>query len=129
MTRSLLDTHAFLWWLAGDERLSGAARKAMSEALNPIFVSAASIWEIATKHRLGKLPGASAIVADLAGVIESQGFIGLPITIRHGQAAGALPGPHRDPFDRMLIAQAILDDLVLVSNERAFDAYGVRRLW
>lgn len=129
MTRSLLDTHAFLWWLAGDERLSGAARKAMSEALDTIFVSAASVWEIATKHRLGKLPGASAIVADLPGVIESQGFIGLPITIRHGQAAGALPGPHRDPFDRMLIAQAILDDLILVSNERAFDAYGVRRLW
>ena len=129
MTRSLLDTHAFLWWLAGDERLSGAACKAMSEALDTIFVSAASIWEIATKHRLGKLPGASAIVADLPGVIESQGFVGLPITIRHGQAAGALPGPHRDPFDRMLIAQAILDDLVLVSNERAFDAYGVRRVW
>ncbi len=129
MTRSLLDTHAFLWWLAGDERLSGAARKAMSEALDTIFVSAASICEIATKHRLGKLPGASAIVADLAGVIESQGFVGLPITIRHGQAAGALPGPHRDPFGRMLIAQAMLDDLVLVSNERAFDAYGVRRLW
>lgn len=129
MTRSLLDTHAFLWWLAGDERLSGAARKAMSEALDTIFVSAASIWEIATKHRLGKLPGASAIVADLPGVIESQGFVGLPITIRHGQAAGALPGPNHDPFDRMLIAQAILDDLILVSNERAFDAYGVRRLW
>ena len=129
MTRSLLDTHAFLWWLAGDERLSGAVRKAMSKTLDPIFVSAASIWEIATKHRLGKLPGASAIVGDLGGVIESQGFVGLPITIRHGQAAGALPGPHRDPFDRMLIAQAMLDDLVLVSNERAFDAYGVRRLW
>jgi PIN domain nuclease of toxin-antitoxin system len=61
--------------------------------------------------------------------IESQGFMGLAIGVRHGQAAGPLPGPHRDPFDRMQIAQAILDDLVLVSNERAFDAYGVRRLW
>ena len=129
MARLLLDTHAFLWWLAGDERLSLGARGAIGEELDPIFVSAASVWEIATKHRLGKLPGASAIVGDLAGVIESQGFVGLPITIRHGQAAGALPGPHRDPFDRMLIAQAMLDDLVLVSNEQAFGAYGVRRLW
>ena len=129
MTRLLLDTHAFLWWLAGDERLSVGAREAIGEELDPIFVSAASIWEIATKHRLGKLPGASAIVGDLAGAIEGQGFVGLPITIRHGHAAGALPGPHRDPFDRMLIAQAMLDDLVLVSNERAFSAYGVRRLW
>lgn len=129
MTRLLLDTHAFLWWLAGDERLSASARDAVSEELDPIFVSAASIWEISTKHRLGKLPGASVIVGDLARVIESQGFVGLPITILHGQVAGALPGPHRDPFDRMLIAQAMLDDLVLVSNEQAFVAYGVGRLW
>ncbi|MGC2787177.1 MAG: type II toxin-antitoxin system VapC family toxin [Roseiarcus sp.] len=78
---------------------------------------------------LGQLPGASAIVGDLVGVIESQGFFGLPISVRQGLAAGALPGPHRDPFDRMLIAQAVLDELVLVSDERAFGAYGVRRLW
>ena len=129
MTRLLLDTHAFLWWLAGDERLSTDARQAISEELDPIFVSAASVWEIATKHRLGKLPAASAIVGDLAVVIESQGFVGLPITIRHGETAGALPGPHRDPFDRLLIAQALLDDLVLVSNEQAFGAYGARLLW
>jgi PIN domain nuclease of toxin-antitoxin system len=129
VTRLLLDTRAFLWWLAGDERLSVGAREAIGEELDPIFVSAASIWEITTKHRLGKLPGVSAIVGGLAGAIEGQGFVGLPITTRHGQAAGALPGPHRDPFDRMLIAQAMLDDLVLVSNERAFSAYGVRRLW
>lgn len=129
MARLLLDTHAFLWWLAGDERLSAPARNAIGEGLDPIFVSAASVWEITTKHRLGKLPGASAIADDLARVIEAQGFVGLPIAIRHAQAAGALPGPHRDPFDRMLIAQAMLDDLVLVSNERAFGDYGVRRLW
>jgi PIN domain nuclease of toxin-antitoxin system len=127
--RLLLDTHAFLWWLLGDERLSVAARQAVGEESDAIFVSAASVWEITTKHRLGQLPGASAIVDDLALVIEGQGFVGLPITIRHGQAAGALPGPHRDPFDRMLISQAMLDDLVLVSNERVFEAYGVRLLW
>ena len=109
--------------------MSLGAREAIGEDPGPVFVSAASVWEITTKHRSGKLPGASAIVGDLAGAIESQRFLGLPITIEHAQAAGALPGPHRDPFDRMLIAQAMLDDLVLISNERAFDAYGVRRLW
>jgi PIN domain nuclease of toxin-antitoxin system len=129
VTRLLLDTHAFLWWLAGDKRLSARARNAVGEELDSVFVSAASIWEISTKHRLGKLPGASPIVNDLVGVIEGQGFVGLPITVLHGQAAGALPGPHRDPFDRMLIAQAMLDDLVLVSNEQAFAADGVGRLW
>jgi PIN domain nuclease of toxin-antitoxin system len=114
--------------LSGDEKLGARAREAIGEELDSIFVSAASIWEIVTKHRLGRLPAASAIVGDPAGVIESQGFIGLPITVRHGETAGALPGPHRDPFDRMLIAQALLDDLVLVSNEQAFGAYGARLL-
>jgi PIN domain nuclease of toxin-antitoxin system len=94
-------------------------RAALGESENTIFVSAASTWEISTKHRLGKLPGVNAIASNLADAIESQGFLGLPITIAHGQAADALPGPHRDPFDRMLIAQAMLDDLVLMSNERA----------
>lgn len=127
--RLLLDTHTFLWWLAGDEALSRKSREGIETEAEAVFVSAASVWEISTKHRLGKLPGASALVGAMAETIEGQGFMGLAIGVRHGQAAGALPGPHRDPFDRMLIAQAILDDLVLVSNERAFDAYGVRRLW
>lgn len=127
--RLLLDTHAFLWWLAGDERLSVTARGAIADENNDIFVSAISAWEITTKHRLGKLPGVAAIVADLDGAIESQSFIGLPVSIRHGQMGGALPGPHRDPFDRMLIAQATAERLTLVSNEQIFDAYGVARLW
>jgi PIN domain nuclease of toxin-antitoxin system len=127
--RLLLDTHAFLWWLAGDETLSAGARAAIAVEHNEVFVSAASAWEIATKHRIGKLPGVAAIVADLDGAITDQGFTPLPISPRHGQAAGALPGPHRDPFDRMLIAQAMLENLVLVSNEQPFDAYGVARLW
>ncbi len=127
--RLLLDTHAFLWWLAGDDALSAAAKTAISDDANEIFVSAASAWEITTKHRIAKLPGVAAIVADLDAAILGQGFVGLPISPRHGQVAGALPGPHRDPFDRMLIAQAMLEGLVLVSNERSFDAYGVGRLW
>lgn len=127
--RLLIDTHVFLWWLAGDEALSAAARTAMADEANLLFVSAASAWEITTKHRLGRLPGVSGIAADLDTAIAEQGFVGLPIRVRHGQVAGALPGPHRDPFDRMLIAQAMLEDLVLVSNETPFDTYGIRRLW
>ena len=125
----LLDTHAFLWWLAGDTALSTQARTKIEDTGNAIFVSAASAWEVATKFRLGKLPGAAAIASDLASVIAAQGFLALPISFAHGQAAGALPGPHKDPFDRILMAQAMLDDMVLVSNERHFDTYGVRRLW
>jgi len=127
--RLLLDTHALLWWLAGDEALSVPARTAIADEGNSVFISAASAWEITAKHRIGKLPGVAAIVADIDRIILDQGFIGLPVSIRHGQTAGALPGPHRDPFDRMLIAQAMLEQLVLVSNEQPFDVYGVTRLW
>jgi PIN domain nuclease of toxin-antitoxin system len=127
--RLLLDTHVLLWWLGGDDQLSAAARSAIADDGAEVMVSAASAWEITTKHRLGKLPGAAAIVPDIAGAITDQGFTELSISLRHGQVAGALPGPHRDPFDRMLIAQAMLENLVLVSNELPFDAYGVSRLW
>jgi PIN domain nuclease of toxin-antitoxin system len=127
--RLLLDTHAFLWWLAGDSALSTPARNAITDEANEIFISAASAWEMTTKHRIGKLPSLDPIAADIEAAITGQGFQALPISMRHGQVAGALSGPHRDPFDRMLIAQAMLDDLVLVSNEEPFDAYGVRRLW
>ena len=127
--RLLLDTHAFLWWLAGDAALSRAAQGGIADEANDIYISAASAWEIATKHRLGKLPGATQVAVDVESWIASQGFTALSISARHGQAAGSLPGPHRDPFDRMLIAQAVIEDMVLVSNEQVFDAYGVRRLW
>ncbi len=125
----LLDTHALLWWLAGNESLSLPAREAIGEPDNDVFVSAASVWEIAVMQRRGKLPYAAVIVADLDTVVRDCGFVGLPISLRHGQLGGSLPGPHRDPFDRMLIAQALADGIVLVSNEQAFDAYGVARLW
>jgi PIN domain nuclease of toxin-antitoxin system len=125
----LLDTHAFLWWIAGDIALSAPARSAIGDDGNTIHVSAASAWEIATKFRIGKLPGVAPIAADLAAVLDAQGFIPLPISFLHGQTAGTLPGPLKDPFDRMLIAQAMLDGMVLVSNEQGFGAYGVRLLW
>ena len=127
--RILLDTHAFLWWLTGSKRLSAAARSEISRPQNDILVSAASAWEIATKHRLGKLPGAEIVTCDIAGCIASQGFQELPITVQNGERAGRLPGPIRDPFDRMLIAQALAFDLSLVSVETLFDRYGVNRIW
>jgi PIN domain nuclease of toxin-antitoxin system len=125
----LLDTHALIWWLAGDPLLSASAKAAVVDPDNEVFVSAASAWEIATKYRIGKLPQAGALAVNVLGALASQGFLDLPITVQHGQAAGSLPGPHRDPFDRMLIAQATLADLVLVSNEAVFDRYGIHRLW
>ena len=127
--RLLLDTHALLWWLGGDEALPPAARTAIADGDNDVLVSAASAWEIATKHRIGKLPGVATIVHNLEKAIIDQGFIELPISTRHGQAAGALPGPHRDPFDRMLIAQARMETLVLISNDAVFDDYDIVRLW
>jgi PIN domain nuclease of toxin-antitoxin system len=125
----LLDTHALIWWLAGDPRLVARARDAIESGRSQVFVSAASAWEIATKVRLGKLPGAAFIAYDIGRFIFEQGFQPLAISLEHGQRAGALPGPIKDPFDRMLIAQAILDGLHLVSIEQKFDAYGVLRLW
>ncbi len=127
--RALLDTHALLWWLDGDERLSEPARAFIGDEDNVVLVSAASAWEIATKVRIGRLPGAVQVAAELGACLASQGFTGLAITLAHGLRAGGLPGPHRDPFDRMLIAQAQAEDLALITNETVFDAYGVRRLW
>ncbi len=127
--RLLLDTHALLWWLAGDERLSATARLAISSEDNEIFVSAASAWEVSTKHRLGKLPGAGPLAVDFAREVRQQGFSELPISLAHGQVAGALPGEHRDPFGRMLIAQAREEKMALVSNENMFDSFGVQRVW
>ena len=127
--RVLLDTHAFLWWVADSTKLSPPAHRAISDEDNDVFVSAASAWEIATKHHLGKLPGAEAVALDIVGTIDDQGFDELPIRVEEAARAGALPRVHRDPFDRMLIAQAMTHNLLLVSIEARFDQYGVDRLW
>lgn len=126
--RLLLDTHALLWWVANHPALSGPADQAISAADNEVFVSAASAWEVTTKARLGKLV-AGPLAQDFVTEVRRQGFIPLSISMDHGQRAGNLPGAHRDPFDRMLIAQAQAENLVLVSNEVIFDTYGVQRLW
>lgn len=122
----LLDTHALLWWAEG-EGLSPKGNKAIKGAA-VVYVSAASAWEIATKVRIGKLPWRQAL-GTVAAYILSQDFRQLPISFDHAERAGQLAIANRDPFDRMLIAQALAEDLTLVSNEVAFDATGVRRLW
>jgi PIN domain nuclease of toxin-antitoxin system len=125
----LLDTHALLWWLDGDRRLSSKARRVIANQSNTILVSAASAWEITTKARLGKLPGAAEVAADVAACVAGQGFQSLDITLLHAQRAGRLPGDHRDPFDRMLIAQSQIDDVAIVTDDEAFDVFDVRRFW
>ena len=127
--RLLIDTHALLWWFNDDPSLSSAARKSMAEGSNVLLVSAASAWEIATKVRLGKLPGAEELASDFQGFIVREGFTTLDITANHAIRAGLLPGPHKDPFDRMLISQAQAESVPIVTNERIFEAYGVRRIW
>ena len=127
--RFLIDTHALLWWLSDDPALSDAARESMADTANVLVVSAACAWEISTKVRLGKLLGAANLAADFSGYMLREGFTTLDITIDHAVRAGLLPGPHRDPFDRMLIAQAQAEGAPVVSNESVFDAYGVQRIW
>ena len=125
----LLDTHAFLWWIADSEKLSTTARDTIADELNDIAVSAASAWEIATKFRLGKLPGCEVVAVDVAGHIRRQGFEELAIDVADAERAGRLPGPHRDPFDRMLAAQALARESPVVSADPVFDGLGVIRLW
>jgi PIN domain nuclease of toxin-antitoxin system len=127
--RLLLDTHTLLWWLDGDRRLSRQGRNVIGDEDNEVWVSAASAWELATKARLGKLAGARDVANDVAGCLARQGFLELPISVLHAQRAGGLRIDHRDPFDRMLIAQAQMEDLPIVTNERLFDGLGITRIW
>lgn len=128
--RLLVDTHALLWYLAGDGQLSETVRATIDNPDVTVLVSAASAWEITTKYRLGKLPhDHSGLAADVDRAIQMYGFTPLPISVPHAQRAGALPGPHKDPFDRMLVAQALSDGIPIASNEEVFDSYGVVRVW
>ena len=127
--RILLDTHTLLWWLDGDRRLSKRARTLIGNEEHEVMVSAASAWEITTTWRLGKLPGAEDVAVDVAGAVASQGFAQLAVSLAHAARAGLLASPHRDPFDRMLAAQALADGLAIVSNDEVFDQFGVTRIW
>lgn len=122
--RLLLDTHVLLWWLADDRTLGRQARETIADPSSEVFVSAASAWEISIKKALGKLEAPS----DLERQIEVQEFEPLSISVAHALAAGALPRHHDDPFDRVLVAQAQTEDLVIVTRDRHFEPYGVGRL-
>jgi PIN domain nuclease of toxin-antitoxin system len=127
--RLLLDTHALIWWFNGSVALSRAAREAITDEANEILVSAVSALEIATKHRLGKLPQAERLASRLEEMLADQAMTPLPISLAHGLLAGRLVISHKDPFDRLLIAQSLVEDLPLVSNEGLFDPAGVVRIW
>ena len=129
LLRLLLDTHALIWWLAGDEALSLRARVAIADEANSVAVSAASAMEIATKFRIGKLPQAELLARNFEGIVAAQGFDELPIALHHARLAGEMHIAHKDPFDRFLIAQAQAENLVLISNEALFDSFAVQRLW
>jgi PIN domain nuclease of toxin-antitoxin system len=127
--RFLLDTHTLMWCFNLSPLLTPRARLIIEDGKNEILVSAASAWEIATKVRLGKLPTGEELASDLGKYLAQLGFEELPISIDHAVRAGRLPGEHRDPFDRMLIAQAQAEDLKIISNDRIFDTYNVQRVW
>jgi PIN domain nuclease of toxin-antitoxin system len=129
MARLLLDTHTLIWWLAGDPELPESARALIADESNAVHVSAASAWEISTKVRIGKLPSAASLVHTLHEQLARQGFSETDITTDHAVRAGSLPGPHRDPVDRMLAAQAQAENFVVVSNDPIFDRFGVVRAW
>lgn len=118
-----------MWWFGEPARLGRTAYAALCEEANAVFVSAASVWEMATKHRLGRLPEADKLLTDLPRYLAEEGFAGLPVTLDHALRAGRLPGPHRDPFDRMLIAQAQAEGLWVATSDPAFEGYGVSVVW
>jgi PIN domain nuclease of toxin-antitoxin system len=121
----LLDTHVLLWWLDNHKALSTTARGAIQDGRNTVFVSAATAWEISIKRALGKLRAPE----PLEEAIEANRFVPLPITLQHARIAGSLPRHHEDPFDRMLIAQAQVETLTLVTHDESLAAYGVPILW
>ena len=125
----LLDTHAVLWWILGNPRLSKDASEILSHRDTTIIVSAISGHEISTKHRLGKLPVPARLAENLDAIVVENGWQPLSLTIAHAQLAGRLQGSHRDPFDRMLAAQALIEDVPLVTNDPAFLTFGVKVIW
>ncbi|MCK6527953.1 type II toxin-antitoxin system VapC family toxin [Myxococcota bacterium] len=119
--RLLLDTHAFLWWCGDDPRLVPAAREAIRQSDADVWVSAASAWEIAIKAALGRL----SLPGSVAEAAEASGFRQLPVSFAHAELVGELPPIHADPFDRLLIAQAQVEDLVLVTHDGMLLDYGI----
>ena len=122
MRRLLVDTHVLLWWLGDDARLGPRSRDLISDPANAVFVSAATAWEISIKRSIGKLEAPEG----LDGIVEEEGFEKLPISFFHAEQAGSLPQHHRDPFDRMLIAQSQAEGLEVVTADKVFAQYALR---
>ena len=125
--RLLLDTHVFLWWQTEDIRLVAAVRDQIRGA-NEVHVSAATAWEITIKQTLGKLEGVRG-AATIGAAVAEQGFLELPVSVAHAERVLTLPLHHRDPFDRLLVAQSMCEDLALVTHDRPLAAYGVPIVW
>ncbi len=122
MQRFLLDTHVLLWWLADAPQLGSHCKESLQDSRNQVFVSAATTWEISIKRALGKLEAPE----DMESIVEDEGFSKLPISLYHGQLAGSLPALHRDPFDRMLIAQSQAEGLILITSDDNIRQYNLR---
>jgi PIN domain nuclease of toxin-antitoxin system len=127
--RVLLDTQTLLWAKISPEKLSRQAAEIMAQPLNVVFVSAASAWEIATKVRLGKLPGLERLERDFLEIMDQSGYTLLSIDVANALRAARFTAPHRDPFDRMIAAQALAMDIPVLSKDPRLDGFGVRRLW
>lgn len=127
--RALLDSHAFLWFLLDDQRLGDGARDCIGDATNAILVSPATLWEIAIKIRLGKYALPEAYEPFIEAQLAANDFSLLPILPRHTALLTTLPFHHRDPFDRLIVAQSLAESLPLISTDATLDAYGIRRIW
>jgi PIN domain nuclease of toxin-antitoxin system len=125
----LIDTHVLIWYYDNDRRLSKRAIEIIDDTSNRVLVSAATAWEIATKFRIGKLQDARLLVQDLSKLLDAWQFERLPISLDHGHRAGLLEGAHKDPFDRMIAAQAIVEDLSIVTVDPALAALGAKVVW
>ena len=125
----LLDSHVLLWWWFDPDRLSQQARSLLLDPSTTLLVSAASVWELSLKHHQGKLPELATAITDLPGLLQADGFQPLPISIAHGLRAGGYSQPHRDPFDRMLAAQAELEGLVLITADTQLSNFPCKILW
>jgi PIN domain nuclease of toxin-antitoxin system len=127
--RYLLDSHVLLWWWFDPGRLPTEVRLVLINPTSEVFVSAASIWELSLKHHQGKLPELAAVIDDLPGLLQADGFQRLAMSISHGLRAGGYSQPHRDPLDRMLAAQAELERLVLISADQQLANFPCQSLW
>jgi len=125
MQRLLLDTNVFIWWLQNNNHLGNKARKLIGDPNNEVYVSAVTGWEISIKRNIGKLKAPE----NLDEMVEEAGFHHLPITFFHGEQAGQLPPHHRDPFDRMLIAQAQAEGLAIITSDQSFATYGIKTIY